>query len=310
MASNIFPVAVTSGASPSQKFVTAVSPVTGYKALNSFDPGVYTITTSPVTSQAYITFWNANNLIVQATTISGSVTVNLASAATHVTLYTDTGSNIVVGFNQTGTNLSPTTPSGTVDTISATGTYATTGTVYVVAIGGGASGGAGATYNGSYCSTTSGGSTGGMVEGWVTLTTSTSVTIGSGGIGVGPATYSQNGNPGGTTSFGAHFIAGGGRGGSNSCCSNGFSNPASNSLGASTFATISQGYNYGVQKPYFTSLGSTSAGENASGSGIGLGGQSKGANGTGYGSGGAGGSCGVNSGNGAPGVVYVIRNFT
>jgi hypothetical protein len=310
MALNIFPAAVTSGASPSQKFVTAVSPVTGYKALNSFDPGVYTITTSPATSQAYITFWNANNLIVQATTISGTVTVNLASAATHVTLYTDTGSNVVVGFNQTGTNLSPTTPSGTVDTISATGTYATTGTVYVVAVGAGASGGAGATYNSSYCGTTSGGSAGGMVEGWVTLTSSTSVTIGAGGTGVGPASYSQPGNIGGTTSFGTHFVAGGGRGGGNSCCSMSFGTPASNSLGASTFATISQGYNYGIQKPYFTSLGSTSGGEVAGASGIGLGGQTKGAAGTGYGSGGAGGNCGVNSGNGAPGVVYVIRNFT
>ena len=309
MAQNIFPVAVTS-ATPSQKFVTAAAAVTGYKAVSSFDSGVYTITTSPATSQAYITFWNANTLIVQATTISGTVTVNLASAATHVTLYTDAGTNTVVGFNQTGTNLSATTPSGTVDTITATGTYATTGNVYVVAVGAGASGGGGANYQGAYCVTSTGGSAGGMVEGWVTLTTSTSVTIGAGGTGVSAQSYGAGGNPGGTTSFGAHFIAGGGRGGTNTCCSIGISAPAGNSIGGSAVATISQGYNYGIQRPYFTSLGSTSGGEVAGASGIGLGGQSKGSAGTGYGSGGAGGNCSVNSGAGAPGVVYVIRNFT
>lgn len=307
MSINIFPVATTSTAT--SKFVTAPVSYTGYKSAESFSPGVYTITTSPNSYQAYISFWSGGTKIVSATTISGTVTVNLSSSADTVYYYTTGGTDVVIGFSLTGTNLTRTAPSGTVDTITTSGTYSQTGLVYAIALGGGASGGAGATYNSGYYATTSGGSTGSIAEGWITLSSSTTVTIGAGGLGVGAATYSNPGSPGGTTSFGTHLIAVGGRGGGNSCCSMSYSEPGSPSVGSSVVDPITTGFSYGIQKPIYGGLGSTSAGEVAGGSGIGLGGQSKGASGTGRASGGAGGTNAVTSGAGAPGVVYVIRNF-
>ncbi len=306
MAINIIP---TAGSTPSQKFVTAASNNTGYVSTTDFGAGVYTITTSPSNYQANVSFWNNNTKIVSAVTVNGTVTVNLSAPANKVFFYTTDGSNVVVGFNLTGSNLTPNAPSGTVDTISTTSTYTNTGLVYVVALGAGASGGGGATYNGSYAATTGGGSAGGLVEGWIHLTNNTSVTIGTGGTGVGAGSYGNAGNIGGATIFGTHITAGGGRAGGNSCCSMSFTDPTSNSVAGTVIDPINICYNYGIQKSYFGGLGSTSGGEVSGASGIGLGGQTKGANGTGYASGGAGGNTSVNSGTGANGIVYVIRNM-
>ena len=306
MAINIIP---TAGSTPSQKFVTAVANYTGYVSNTDFGAGVYTITTSPSNYQANVSFWNNNTKIVSAVTVNGTVTVNLATPANKVYFYTTDGTNVVIGFNLTGSNLTPNSPSGTVDTISTTSTYTTSGLVYVVALGAGASGGGGATYNSGYYATTGGGSAGGLVEGWINLTNNTSVTIGTGGTGVGAASYGNGGNPGGSTIFGTHITAGGGYGGGNSCCSIGMTAPASNSFANTVIDAVSLPYNYGIQKNVFGGLGSTSGGQTSGASGIGLGGQAKGSNGTGYASGGAGGTNAVVSGAGANGVVYVIRNM-
>ena len=87
--------------------------------------------------------------------------------------------------------------SGTLDTITTSGTYNQTGPAYVVADGGGGNGGnANGNYNGA---SSGGGGAGGITASFYQLTGSTSVTIGGAG--------------GGTTTFGNLSAAGGNNGG-------------------------------------------------------------------------------------------------
>ena len=142
MAQAVFPVAVSSSSSPStiaQTF-TATSANVMYNGTNAFSAGTYTITCA-ASSIAVVDFWNGTTYIGSATTASGTVTFNLATAATRIAYYVNTGSSIVISATLTGNPVSSVT--GTLDTITTSGLYTATGIGYVVAVGGGGGGGGG-----------------------------------------------------------------------------------------------------------------------------------------------------------------------
>jgi hypothetical protein len=304
-----------------------------YKVVKNFDAAVYTITTSPNTSQATIQF-DTGSSFVQTSTVSGTVTYNLASAAVGVYIYIDAGTNTVVTIDKVAAALSGAEVSGTLDTITATNTYNQTGILYVLAVGGG--GGGGGSYSGNNWNYGGwGGGYGYQVGGIVYANTATSVTIGAKGNGA--AAYASAGNAGGTTSFGNLISAAGGqpgdygqggggtggRGGSSG--SNGQAGPFTTSVEHPTVTTDTNGGGGGGWSQ--TNNNTVNVGQTGAGSGVGTGGTGGGYSGTamvrggdatGYGAGGGGGGSkgsfaapysGIGGGDGSPGVVYVLRGF-
>ena len=135
MAISVFPAPVTSTLTASS--ITCASPVTLYGAPVSLQPAIYTITCVN-TTVAKVEFKNSlTNIIATATTISGTVTLNLSTAADRVVVWTNTGTDVVVTITQTAAALTNNL-SGTLDTITATGTYtgtSTSGYAYVAIVG-------------------------------------------------------------------------------------------------------------------------------------------------------------------------------
>jgi len=211
MATTVFPVAVASSSGSTANAITCATPNTMYSALTSFDPGVYTITCAASTVAKVEFYYGDATLITLATTASGTVAINLASAADRVRLWTNTGTNVVVTITKTANSLTNIF-SGTLDTVNATGNYtgtSTSGFAYVALVGGGGGGGGG---QGSGSGVTGGGGGGGgLAEKVVALTGSMSVVIGAGGNG---GTQGSNGNAGGSSTF-AGMTANGGNGGNN-----------------------------------------------------------------------------------------------
>jgi hypothetical protein len=84
MASTIFPAvaAAASGGSSANAF-TIPTANTKYQATQSFDAGVYTVTASPSSDIATVTFFTETTS-TNVVTSSGTVSLNLASAATGV----------------------------------------------------------------------------------------------------------------------------------------------------------------------------------------------------------------------------------
>jgi hypothetical protein len=304
-----------------------------YKVVKNFDAAVYTITTSPTSSQATVIFQGASTL-PSTTTVSGAITYNLSVAATGAYIYIDTGTDIVVTINKVAAALSGAEMSGTLDTITSTGTYNQTGLLYVLAVGGGSGGGG--SYSGASWSYGGGGGAASVpVGGMVYVNAPTSVTIGAQGLGA--ASYASEGNAGGTTNFGNLFsstggvavgYAGNGAGGGGRSGGQ----PGENSQGAGNATAISHptvinGSNGGGGAGYTSSGNGVNVGGSGAGSGIGTGGTGGGYSGnamtvgsaaTGYGAGGGGGGSkgytpspygGVGGGHGSPGVVYVLRGF-
>ncbi len=89
--SKINPVAAAS--SINANAITATSADTMYEASVTLDPAIYTITCASATITNIQFFSNVNTLVTSAVTASGTVSINLASAADRVRLWTDTGSN-------------------------------------------------------------------------------------------------------------------------------------------------------------------------------------------------------------------------
>jgi hypothetical protein len=308
--------------------VIATTANTYYVSNTAFAVGVYSITcTSSAT--ATVDFYNGASLITSVSTTSGVVIVNLATAATKIEYKTAiaNASNIYIYINQTSDSLVSTTFSGTLDTITSSTTYATTsanGYAYVVAVGAGGGGGAAGGYFGNANQAGGGGGSGGVASGYVALTGNVAVNIGA--IGTFANNRGTPGNAGGATSFGALTANGGSGGGANQ-----YTTPASGGGGGSPRGGQGGGYSggpvaarpiYGFVKNGTTGGGAAFNGEAPGGSGIGTGGvggtsanqsTGRGADGTGFGSGGGAGWSGSTSGqwglggNGAPGVVYVLR---
>jgi hypothetical protein len=194
MASNVFPVAASgsSSASTLAKTATAVAANTIYQVTTPVTAGTYSI--SCVSSTITIMeFYSGTTLLGTATTVSGTVSFNLASDATSYRFYTNTGSNIVVSLQLTGNSLAPV--SGTLDTITtSTNTYSANGSVYAVAVGAGGGGGG----SGFGANSGGGGGSGGVTGSILILTSPTVITIGASGNAGGENTP---GNAGGITNI-------------------------------------------------------------------------------------------------------------
>jgi hypothetical protein len=308
---SIFPAAVTSTSTASS--ITASTSKTMYEGRLTLDPAIYTITCASATITNVQFFSGIETLITSAVTASGTVAVNLATAADRVRLWTDTGSDIVVTITKTASALTNQF-SGTLDTVTSTGTYtgtSTSGYGYAVLVGGGGAGGS----IFSYQQTAGGGASGGVGGKYVALNGSMAVTIGAAG---NPT--DNTGNAGGSSSFGQMTANGGGGGGQQGANSNG-----GTVSGSDIFSNggIGRGYGSGSATTEifpFVKSGTTGGGGggdgSGGGSGIGTGGSagynSSGGNASGYGAGG-GGAGNQNSqgqrsgGNATPGVLYVLR---
>jgi hypothetical protein len=308
MAIQIFPVPTSSGLSAAQS-LTATAAKTLYYADTTLAVGIYTITCTSSTI-ARVEFFNGDTVIGLATTVSGSVAFNLATAATRVYIWTNTGTDITVNIQKTGDALTPTAPSGTLDTLTTSSAYTTTGKLYVIAIGGGAAGNGLITYNPGG----SGGGGGGMYEGFLTTSNTTNYTIGAQGNGNAGPGNAAVGNSGGATSFGNVFVANGGviAAGGGTAGTPGGPGPGTS---VSPIGSFAKDGSYG--------------GGSGGGSGIGTGGTSNsnnngepsdGGNASGFGAGGGGAGAGGNNqfgnawygkrgGSGAPGVIYVLRGI-
>jgi len=324
MTISVFPAAVTS--SLNADAITATASDTFYEGRKTFDAAIYQITCASGTV-ANFEFWNLGTLITSGTTSSGIATINLASTADRIRLWTNTGSNIVVTITKTAGALTNQF-SGTLDTVTTVGpsTYtgtSTSGKGYALLVGGGGGGG-GCNPNSNNGAGGGGGGSGAVCAKIVTLTGSMAVTIGAGGLG--GAAGLNAGTAGGASTFDG-MTAGGGSGG-NAAAQNVASPGAGGTATGGTINTPgagpgSEGNGSATTKTYsFVVNGTTGSGSSgfyptAYGSGIGTGGvgsasTNNGTNATGYGAGG-GGASGTSTGaaraggNGTQGVLYVLR---
>jgi hypothetical protein len=311
MASTIFPAAAAAS-SINASSITAASPLTMYASSLSLDSAIYTVTCTSTTIAKVYFYSGVSTLVTTATTVSGTVTIQLGSAVDRVRLWTDTGTNIVVTITKVASALTNGF-SGTLDTITSSGTYTGTsasGYGYAVLVGGGGGGG-GAQWN---VGNGTGGAAGAVANKLVTLTGSMAVTIGA--AGTGGAYNVDNGTAGGNSTF-AGMTAGGGGPGKRGFNSGGSQNGASSVGASATGGDINSNSNGtgGMTGDVPTStwtfvrnvIGTAGLGPSYYGGGT--------VQTTGYGAGGGGcesqytqGAGGYVSGtNGAPGVLFVLR---
>lgn len=307
MAIEIFPVPVTSSINASS--ITATTANTIYAAPVSLDAAIYTVTCTSSTIATVEFYSGVGTYITNAITVSGTVTINLASAADRIRLWTDTGSNIVVTVTKTASALTNNF-SGTLDTITSSGTYtgtSTSGFGYVMAVGGGGGGAGNRAPNGAGGG---GGGGAGVAAKLLALTGSMAVTIGAGGTAGTSATNGNPGGNGGATTI-STLTANGGSGGFGSSSNAGGGGGGGGVATGGTYNLTGNGGAQGVQQgngfggtaisayPFITTS-------------IGTGGTGSGSNGNGYGAGAAGGGIAgygspYDGGVGAPGVVYILR---
>jgi hypothetical protein len=308
MASAVFP-APSSAPSITAEGVLVPSALVTHIVTDTLSAGIYQITTSPNTSQATVKFYNGATELVTGTTVNGSISVILPSTALKYYIVTDTGSNVLVTVNLIATVNTGVAYSGTLDTITTSGTHNATGYKWVLAVGAGG-GGAGGAFQGR-----GGGGAGSVAIFQGTNNSAQTVTIGT--AGNGGAAGGSSGNAGNSTSFGSLAVAAGGNGGVTQGTGN------TSGIVANTLRDVINGTNgSGGQGNWFPNSG-VGAGLAGYGSGIGTGGDggsntngspNAGGVGTGYGAGGGGGAAGGNSGQsaggaGSPGVVYVLRDI-
>jgi hypothetical protein len=204
MAISVFPAAVAS--SINANAITVASSSNPVTALLPLDPAIYTITCASATIATIDFFSSSGTLITSATTASGTIAVNLASSATRVGVFIDTGTNVVVTITKTASALTNNF-SGTLDTITTTGSSTYTGTsasglAYAMLVGGG---GGGSSFNTGGNAGAGGGGAGGVAAKVVSLTGSMAVTIGA----AGAAGNSSNGTNGGSSTFAGMTVGGG-----------------------------------------------------------------------------------------------------
>jgi hypothetical protein len=291
--------------------ITAATANTMYASPLSLEPAIYTVTCTSTTVAKVYFYSSLTNLVTTATTVSGTVTIQIGSTVDRVRLWTDTGSNIVVTITKVAAALTNGF-SGTLDTITSSGTYTGTsasGYGYAVLVGGGGGGG-GAKWNVGYGT---GGASGAVCNKLVQLTGSMPVTIGA--AGVGGAGDTENATAGGDSTFAGMTASGGGPGkkGFNISYSQ---NGAASVGGAAIGGDINSP---GAGTSGRTGIAPTVTWQFVSGATIGTGGVGKGyyqdgeVQATGYGAGGGGvesqqsQSAIISGTNGRPGVLYVLR---
>jgi hypothetical protein len=322
---SIFPAPSTAAGGPDAKIFQIAAAFTTYEINDTFLAGGYTVTTSPATVQVRVQFINASSVLADQTTVSGTISFKIESAATQV--YITDASNATsttVTITYTSQNASGSALSGTLDTITSTQAYNQTGLLYPVVVSGGGGGRPGSGNGG-------GGGGGGGISGKILFTNSaTTATIGVGGAQSTDGGASSFGNlisvNGGKTpgvnnpgAGGASGTPGSATGGDGNITSSG----ASGSVNTTRFTSVVAGTNGGGGGGAFGNNGSGGAG---AGSGIGTGGSggntsnspnlpNAGNAGTGYGAGGGGGGRNNNSETnaagaaGTSGVIYVLRGF-
>jgi hypothetical protein len=315
MGISVFPAPAAGGAAEATAFSTKLAAkFTTYEHTHDFPAGVYRV--SLLNGEVSVTFASATAVIFSGITSTQALTLQLTSDATRVFI---TGNNqmpvdTIVTITRTSDSLTPDDiGNGTLDTINTTGTYNQTGTLAVLAFGGGAAGQAnnsGSNYQGGGA----GGRAGFINAGTFVTNTATTVTVGAKGVAetantniVAP-TNSSFGNLL-TTNEASNFFV-------NSSETNSDTNGASTVSFPSWNTTSTTGSGAGA------SAGDSATVRTGGGSGIGTGGSCaglnsagiKGGSATGKAAGGAGGKPGSNTaarkgGDGSDGVVYVLRGF-
>lgn len=203
MGATVFPAPVSS--SLNAIAITAANPQTLYGGAVSLAPAIYTITCT-TTTVASVDFVSGSTILTTAQTVSGSVSVNIASDVDKIRVWTDTGTNIVVTINKTAAAVSNNI-TGTLDVITASGTYTgTSPSGYASVLILGAGGGGGGKNGGWQYGGGGGGGAGGQIYAIVQLTGSMPVTIGAAGAG---GARSTNGGNGGSTTFAGYTATGG-----------------------------------------------------------------------------------------------------
>lgn len=293
---------------------TATSANTTYRTPADLSPGFYRVSCVS-TSVATVWFYSRDGAaITKAVTVSGTVTVNLGTRIGSIVFVVNTGTNINIEVDRIGAPLAAGV-SGTVDTITSSGTYSQTGEALVFLVAGGTGGNAGF-ISASTVGGGAGGGSGGVLFDQIYIGAPVSVTIGSGGAG--GATQGATGGTGGTTSFGSLSVTNaagvaGGAGSTIGTAGNGASTTAN--AGYPVNSGITGGGGGGAGRGTSGAVGTPGIGGGATGAfGKGGDGGSSGVNGgagTGYGAGGGGGGSSNTTfgvgGTGAPGVVYVLR---
>jgi hypothetical protein len=324
MAISVFPAPAASGGSSVAAFAATIPALqTTYEHINNFEPGVYTISVAPSSTNAKITFHSDSAFLSSVSTTSGTVSLQLSTAATKAYITTRAGgsTNAIVTISKTANVLTPDDiGNGTLDTITTTGNYNHTGRLAVLVIGGGAGG----DRSSNQSRVGGGGGRAGFINGDVVFTNEpTLVTIGAGGAG---QTFSTDGRTPGNSSFG-NLVTANNANNQEFANGNGNAGTQQDSLPGNSSATF-QSFNGNA------TTGGGGAGNSdthgvfpiGGGSGIGTGGTGGGNGGTrdatGRGAGGGGGrgiyrpdlnasanNTQINGGNGTPGVVYVLRGF-
>ena len=290
---------VSGSAVPQTSYVNAAAANTLYDAAYVNVTGLYVITcASAIVSN--VSFYDTNNnFILTATTVSGTITINIPSAIGSIKFWTTSGTNTQIGILKSGINVSPVP--AVMYTYTTSQTISLVGAAYCVVVGGGCGG------TGNLAGFGSSGGSGGITGGKIALNGSTVLTIGAG---------STNGALAGSTTLGAFTATGGngGTGGTPSGGNGGASNNAgpgfagSASAAASTiFFSFTQGTTGGGG-----GAGNITSGGAGGGSGIGTGGTGagpsagNGGTGSGFGAGGGGGFFAASGGTVTNGVCYIL----
>jgi len=291
--------------------------------------GIIQVSASAST-QCHVDLYNGTKLVssIVVGTANTTVTTNLTEYADKVQYWTLEGapSSVVItvtnNINIAAVSAGSAT-SGTLDTITSTSTYTTTGAAaYALVVGGGGGGFANNDQSGC-CGRGGGGGGGGLASGPIVLNGNLSVIVGNAGnsgkatsnaggtssiSGAGFTTITANGGSGaGDCVGGFGGNPGGGLGGA---CGQSPDNINDSSITPSTHRWIKSG-NSGAGAGVG---GNTGGGQGGGDNGIGKGGNGGGVNqgnssggaGSGYGAGGGGGTNG-NGGAGSQGVVYILR---
>lgn len=267
---------------------TAVAAEQIYYIESAFVAGIYNIT-CVASTVATITFYDNSNPLTTVSTVSGAVSVNLGTPATHISYSTDTGSNVQILLTLVGVPLASGV-SGVLDTVTSSGTYSYTGRAAIVLVGAGYNGGGGYVDHASRYEGGAGGASGG-VSGpyYVELTGSHSVTIGAA--------------PGGNTSFLTYTTDSTGRGSGGGA---GGGNGAVSADGTPVIPGTTGGGGGG--KRWYKPGPGVGGGDSGIGKGGNGGSNSPGGAGTGYGAGGGGGSgSGRPGGTGSQGALYIVK---
>jgi hypothetical protein len=316
MASNVFPVAVTSSSSGPdtiKRTTVATSANTYYSAEIDLQAGYYAITCTSSTI-ATIYFFNGNTFLGTGVTSSGVLNYNITTpTVTKIIFFTNTGSNIEINFQLSSINLTKLgLTAGTVTQVNSSQTYTGVGTGFVVAVGGGGGGGGGREYGGGPAHAGGGGS-GGVSSTIRYFNGSTPIVIGTYGNGEPvPSHYGSSGNGGGSTTVDTNALIsngggggsgfGGGGGGTNGVTGVASGGDGGGIAGGNGAASTASAYSNAVSG----TTGGGSGGGNPGGSGIGRGGNSGGGAASGKGAGGGGGNAsGGVGGSGTAGVVYI-----